>query len=103
MPASRLCEHCHAKHAQHTTRPYCLRCARLLGLSAPYRYRRSPEVVAPPLGPKPLHRVQSVEQFRVIAVPLPPAPEPEQQFRTIGGIEYEIIWSGRGSLPGFRA
>lgn len=52
----------------------------------------------PLLGPKPLHRVQSVEQFAVIATAPPCQPEPAQRFLTINGVEYQSIWNGRDSL-----
>ena len=95
MAISRLCTRCDTKHAQHASRPYCASCARELGLALPYRYRRNADT--PPIGPKPIHRVVTP-----IPPPLAPIPDPAPARRTItvNGCDYDVIFDGRGPLPG---
>ena len=93
MVNSRLCKHCETKHAQHASRPYCASCARELGLAAPYRYRHTMNADAPPLK---RHFVRHVEP----PPPAPPVEPPTHRTITVNGHDFEVIWDGKGPLPG---
>lgn len=99
MPLKRLCEKCHTKHAQHVTRPYFHGCARKLGLAAPYRYRYTARD-KPPLGPRPSHRVQAMDQFRTPPIQPPAIVDAPVREITAHGVDYIVCFSGRDSLRG---